>query len=82
EFAKNQFLSQKSSTILQTKVKINDIKVGDEGYIYTIDSFTNVRFIKNNVISMLNTEGLGIEKTLELAQKQEEKISRILEMVK
>ncbi len=75
----------------------NDINIGDHGRIFvekvfTLDSTENevsikVMFRKNNIISIINIyrkedDLLTIETAIELAKKQDAKISRILDMIK
>lgn len=78
--------------------KQNKIDIGDTGNIYTIEDLLTIKnnnvniiikliFRKTNVISVIyfDTEKsniLNIETAIELAKRQDEKISRILEMIK
>ncbi len=73
------------------KVISNKIDIGDAGELYSIvDTEDKKRigasyiiFRKNNIIVLLvSTPDIKIETFLELAKKQEAKISSILEMIK
>ena len=64
----------------------NQINIGDNGYASTIDDIIKVIFIKNNVISIIyitpnKNESLTVDQAFQLAKKQDEKLSRILEII-
>jgi hypothetical protein len=68
--------------------KGNEINIGDTGNIYTLESDTiiKVTFRKNNIISNIylspyKSELFNVDMAVKLAKKQDEKISRILEII-
>lgn len=74
----------------------NDINIGDRvkwfeqsnelidivGKVYSRDKNVEVVFTKSNILIDIETNNVGIETAIELAKTQEEKILRILEMIK
>lgn len=64
----------------------NHINIGDNGYASTVNDIIKVIFIKNNVISIIyltpnKNESLTVDQAFQLAKKQDEKLSRILEII-
>lgn len=94
----NDFIdAKKDYHILSNNYYIgNSINIGDEGIIYTItidqlnQSIIKVVFRKNNVLSIIylssrercENDSFNIDTAIKLAKKQDEKISKILEMIK
>lgn len=76
--------------------KGNDIDIGDRvkwfeesnelidivGKVYSKNKNVEVVFTKSNILIDIETNTVGIEKAVELAKKQDEKISKILGMIK
>lgn len=64
----------------------NKVNIGDNGYASTVNDIIKVIFIKNNVISIIyltpnKNELLNVDQAFQLAKKQDEKLSRILEII-